>query len=141
MGLSKSETFKLVDALRRSLLYQTPSPVFLESNSEGETPNAEAPPDHYILKLKFAHYMIVMQLIQKHGGWDLSGDQRADMIRKHEERARRAYGDGTRYDFSDLSLGDLCLMQTETAKMPELAPFHAALGDEILDRKKTEAVQ
>jgi hypothetical protein len=112
MKLSQSEIFHLVDCLRRSLLYQTSTPVFL--GEEAQTP------DHFIVRLKAAHYIDVMQLIQKAGGWELSGEQREALLKHHEEKAKIDFGDGKTYSFDHLDIGDLYNMHKETRSMPEL---------------------
>jgi hypothetical protein len=119
MTLSHDDTNHLIDSLRRSLLYQTPVPIFVMPND---------PPDHFLVRIKREHYADIMSLIGRAGGWELNNRQKLEVLRKHEERARRAYGDGVNYDFGDLPRADLLVMFQETSGIAEFAMFHEALA-------------
>ena len=131
--LTYIDTKVLVDCLRKSLLYQTPQPVFLETDADE--------PEHFVVKIKRGHYAEIMRLIVKAGGWKLPRAATEALLREHEIRARRAHGDGTDYDLSGLSQGDVYSMFAETEGLVEMAKFHAALGEEIEARGRSEAKQ
>jgi len=131
--LSFKDQVILIDCLRKSFLYQTPQPVFYAVGDEA--------PDHFVVRIPHAHYAEVMRLIQKAGGWTLPPDERRKILMAHEERARKAHGDGTDYDLSDLEHGDLYAMLQETKGITELAAFHKALGDEITARRERPVAQ
>lgn len=132
--LTYIDTKILVDCLRKSLLFQTPQPVFLGLATDEE-------PEHFLVKIKRNHYAEVMRLIQKAGGWTLPREARVALLKAHEERARKAHGDGIDYDLSGLEQGDLYAMYSEAEGIAELAAFRAALGEEIEARSRPEAAQ
>lgn len=128
-GLNRKEMNELTNLLRKNLLYQTPQPFF--ENEADENPKWVG------VRISGPHYLRVMELIGKVGGWVLSRDQRFAVYRQHEERARCAYGGGVDYDLSDVSFGDLAQMYTELEGIEEMADFHQAIG-EVLDLHKQE---
>lgn len=127
-GLNRNERQELVDLLRKNLLYQTPKPVFADPDDEQ--------PTWVDLRMLFNHQQRILQLIHKAGGWVMPPDDKADLLRKHEEAARTAHGDGVNYDFSHLSYGDLVAMHTELEGVDEMALFRAAIGDAMQDHEK-----
>lgn len=124
-GLNRKERQELVDLLRKNFLYQTPRPIFADAGNEH--------PAWVDMRLLFEHQQRILQLIHKAGGWVLPPEERATLLAKHEENARRAHGDGVDYDFSHLSYGDLIAMHAELEGVDELAPFRAAIADEIAE--------
>lgn len=121
---NRYEVAKLIDLLRKMLVYQTPQPVFSES----------ATPDYMLLKFKPAAYNDIMRIIVKAGGWVLSDADKKVVEEAHNARAKKALGNGTDFDFDGLSVGDLYEMHEETGSDPELKAFHEAIADEIHQR-------
>lgn len=125
MGLGRRKIDRLIDLLRMNLLYQTP-------RVEGD----DAPRAIHV-RLLPAAYAETMALIREHGGWDLSGEQRRDVYRRHEAAAKKAMGDGRDYDLSGLEYGDLAQMWTELDSLGDLSgdlalsAFRTAIGDEL----------
>ncbi len=128
----KSEAFAtLVDALRRSFLYQTPQPIFAKPDDEQ--------PTQVVLKMPFGLYGRMMHIINEAGGWVLPPTEKSRLLAQHELQARRAIGDGITYDFTGMSHGDLLYMHAETKGIDELAPFHAAIEEEL--KRQSEAMR
>lgn len=116
------DTVLLVDCLRKSLLYQTPSPVFLNGNIEK--------PDHFVVKMKTDHYQEVMRLIQKAGGWTLPESAMQKLIEQFEQRSQKVFVDGEAkkvWDFSETPYAELMVMASETSGIAELKEFHEAI--------------
>lgn len=122
-GLNKKERLELVDLLRKNMLYQTPRPVFADASDEH--------PTHVDLRFVFPHQQRILQLLHKAGGWTLPKSEQENILRKHEEAARVAYGDGVDYDLSHLSYGDMLNMYRELEGVEELAPFRDAIKDAL----------
>src|SRR5262249_40020232 len=120
-------------ALRKSLLYQTPHPIFAADGDEE--------PSEIRVRLKPAHYDVVMRLIHKAGGWTLPQEDRSRILAEHEARARRAHGDGVDYDFSEMAIGVLYAMHKELKGVGEFADFREAIGEEIKARRGKETQQ
>ena len=118
----------LIDQLRRSLLYQTPQPVFVDPKDEQ--------PNHFLVKLTPRAYATIMDVAGKAGGWSLSEADKKVIEQRSDERARVAYNDGKDFNFSGLSIGELYSMHEETSATPELAAFNKAIAAEIDDRRK-----
>ncbi len=130
-GLNRKERQELVDLLRKNFLYQTPRPIFAD--------NADEHPVWVDMRLLFGHQQRILALIHKAGGWVMPPEEQAKLLAKHEEKARRAHGDGVDYDFSHLSYGDLVQMHVELEGVDELAPFRKAVGEELEEyNKETE---
>ena len=124
-GLNRKERIELVNLLRKNMLYQTPRPVFADPDA--------AEPTHVEMRFVFHHQQRILELIHKAGGWVLCQEDRVALLRRHEEAARRAIGDGVDYDFSHLSYGDLVQMHEELTGIDELKDFRAAIGEAMLE--------
>lgn len=122
--ISRKHVLRLIEALRRSFLYQTPQAVYDDASAMRE-------PTHVVVRMPVACYGTVMEIINKAGGWVLPKGERLRIVAAHEARARRALGDGTHYDLMGLSQGDLLQMVKDTEGIPELAAFRSALAEEI----------
>ncbi len=124
-GLNKKDSQVLVDLLRKNILYQTPKPIF--SNIEDEHPT------HVEMRFVFAHHLRVLKLIHKAGGWVLPEHAKVEIMKRHEQAARLAYGDGADYDLSHLSYGDMVAMFNELEGISEMSEFRQALEEGIHD--------
>lgn len=122
-GLNRKEYRELANLLRKNMLYQTPRPVF--SSDEDDRPT------WVDLRFVFDHQQRILQLLHKHGGWTLPKSEKDNLLRRHEERARAALGDGTDYDLSHLTYGEMVAMYRELDGINELAPFREAIGEAL----------
>lgn len=122
-GLSRRERRELVELLRRNLMYQTPRPVFA-------SPDEDEPKWVQVRMLTHQHQR-VLWLLDKAGGWTLSHEERTGLLDKYDKACRRAYGDGTNYNFSGLEFGDLVAMHSEMEGVAELADFREAIEDAL----------
>ena len=126
MNLNRKQVERLVNTLRRNLLYQTPRTVF-----------AGGAPSHIAVAFLPESYSELMDLIREAGGWTLPPQAKEAIIRHHETLARTASGT---YDLGAMSQGDLYTMHAETEGLVELAAFHIAIADEIRRRHETDHI-
>lgn len=134
-NLTPLETLALVDALRKSLIYQTP--IVTVDTKTGD-------PKFATVKFPVEHYNLVIQLISAAGGWTLPVRQRIRECVKRDALAKQSLdaGAGGAYDLTEWEFGDLLSAEKELAEVPdvpELAEFRHALNTE-LDRRR-EAVR
>ena len=83
------------------------------------------------LRFVFEHQQRILQLLHKHGGWTLPKSEKEKLLAKHEEAARRAYGDGVSYDLSHLSYGEMVAMHHELGGINDMKDFREAIGDAL----------
>lgn len=122
-GLVKKERAELVDLLRKNLLYQIPKSIFANPDDDH--------PTHVEVRMVFSHQQRILQLIHKAGGWVMPPEDRQALLRRHEEAACTAHGDGTNYDFSHLAYGDLIAMHRELEGIEEMTLFREAIEAEL----------
>ncbi|KKL84167.1 hypothetical protein LCGC14_1967490 [marine sediment metagenome] len=72
---------KLIDALRRSLLYQVPRPEF-------ENPTDQHPKTLHV-RIPFKHFKDIMEIIGKAGGWTLPRAARDQLQTEHQDTSSR----------------------------------------------------
>lgn len=127
--LSPVEASLLVDELRKSLLYQTPTPV---ENPDGSL-------RYLAVKIPPACYATIMQVIEAAGGWDPPITARLAAMVKHDRVVKDtlAASDGESYTFRDWEYGDLVTAKNELAQVgdvPELRGIRRALSEEMARR-------
>lgn len=125
-GLNKKERLELIDLLRRNMIYQTPQPIFA---NEGDKE-----PSHVALRFVFLHQQRILVLLDKAGGWVMSPHEKKTVLKRHEESARVAHGDGD-YDLKPLEYGALVAMHEELEGIEEMDDFRGAIEEEIGNRR------
>ena len=128
-GLGRKKIDALVDHIRRNFLYQSPQAVFSQ-DAEG---NDKEVPDYVTLKIKPGSYVAIMQLIQEHGGWDLTHEQKAEVSQKHDAVAKALYESE---DLSNFSTGDLTKAWEDSFGIEELAVMRGNIGAELAARNR-----
>lgn len=134
--LEHKEVAELVDVLRRQFIHQTPKPIFEELE-----PGPKATPKYMQLRMIPKAYYEMIRLIDKAGGWELDKEGRAKVAKDHEARARKAYGDGERFDFTGCTPGDLYEMYRDVDGVKDFEKFRAAIGEAIKSLEATEPMQ
>jgi hypothetical protein len=124
MGVGTKKIQALVDVLRQNLLYQVPQPIFVDNESDE--------PDHILVKIKPNSYRIIRQLIEEHGGWDLSPEQRSQAMQSHDAVAQEAFNGA---DLTELSMGDLVQMATDCQGVEELSKLGGRIAEELTARR------
>lgn len=130
-GLNRREYRELVNLLRKNMLYQTPRPVFADSEDEK--------PTWVDMRFVFDHQQRILQLLHKHGGWTLPKSEKEKLLAKHEEAARRAYGDGISYDLSHLTYGEMVAMYQELLDINDMIDFREAIREALQEGEECSA--
>ena len=125
MGLGRNKINALVDVLRRNFLYQTAKPIFASDEDEM--------PQHVILMMKPQAYISMMQLITEHGGWDLTPEQRQQVMKQHGEKAIDIFKAD---DLSGFAIGDLAQALDDCQGVSELDSMRIKIEAEMNARTK-----
>lgn len=131
--LTPLETQALVDALRKSILYQTPTLSIDTTNGV---------PKFASVKIPIDHYNAMLELISKAGGWKPPVYERAVAASRHMRLVREALSTATddTYDLRGWEFGDLLSAKEELNELTnvpdELRPFIEALAAEIVKRRQ-----
>lgn len=125
--LNRRERLELVDLLRKQLLYQTPKPIFRSEDDEH--------PAMVELRFIFPHYHRIKELLNKAGGWTMTVEDREKQTERQEALIKKCYADGTNYDFSEATYGELLMMLTELEELAStdepLIRFRQAVAEEL----------
>ena len=120
--LTIDETTELTNALRRQMLYTTPTPVFRPGTQIVERFN---------VTIHAADYVRIRALIEKAGGWTIDDEDSKAALLQFEQKARLVGGG---YGFADWSAGELVTLIAESSGVPELAEFRKAAEQELRSR-------
>lgn len=96
MNLHADEVVRLVDLLRRNLLYQTP-----EITSDGSMCR---------VRVRTQDMEILLDLLDRAGGWDLSDEQRARVMARDCDNINKALQAGAAADLSGATVGELMML-------------------------------
>lgn len=125
--LNKRERLLLIDLLRRNLLYQTPKPVFEDSEA--------IDPKFVDLRFVFGQHQQILALIHKAGGWVMSDEDKQRGLDAQKAKIKQVYADGNNFDFSQQTYGELVMMYEELEGVDDLdlIRFRAEIKDVIAD--------
>lgn len=131
--IKRREMGELVNELRKSFLYQTPTPLY-----DGQA----VEPRWLQVKMPVTCYARMMQLIRAAGGWNIPREERIDLLLRTEGVTRNVSPDGNiGYNLSEWAYDDLAHLVSELKSVavviPELVRFAEALTEEM----KTRSIQ
>ena len=121
MKLTEKEVEMLVDLLRRQLLFQTATRIFKGIEIE-----------RVHVAIMWEPYCLLMELINKAGGFSPPKECRQALLAAHAEKARDV-GTG-KYDLKGWSAGELAMAIDEAKEVHQLATFAEACEAELKTR-------
>ncbi len=107
--LGPAEVQELVDALRRNLMYQTPTVKFDDAGN---------PAPHVTVRFYHDDLVDICRLCEKQGGWDISDEQKQQL---HVARMTRLFAavEGGEIDLTQMDAGSLMALSEDAEALEE----------------------
>jgi hypothetical protein len=118
--LNRKKTDRLVNLLRKQMLYQTATPIL---NGDKVV--------RVNVTMHAAAYAEIMQTITEAGGWVMPEEDREKLLASFAEKAKTVGGG---YDLTGWSAGELAAALDDTLGIEQLAGFSSAVAAEIKRR-------